>query len=360
MAADGQSHPSTATGKEATRPEKLTWADRAQVIIAGATVVALVVTIIVARQGQVAVNHNSQVTLRQSLDGQLSTAITAVGSSDPAEEVAGLLLLTQNTSSRFALSGESGEPAADIFGDYTTALQILSGYISSKGEEFLTGYSDQASSPFGRGYGIPASPGIPLDITYAADQIKVLVGPGMPKAVAALGLGKQPSIDLAHDELAGQPWTRINFSWVSAFLVGIDLHGASLEFSQWSRSSDLSYAYLQCANLSGADFAGADLSYADLAGANVQGADFRGAHLKGTMLAPVYGVATWSRRPTGLTTLPVARWDQSACLRNSQFWRNAPTVASFPSAVPSPRPTASSTPEPSVSETPQPSATATK
>jgi len=355
MAADGESHP-PATGAEADEPVRdKTWADRAQVIVAGATLVALFVTIIVACQGQQTVNHNSQVTMRQSLDTQLSTAITAIGSSDTAEEVAGLLLLAQNTQSRFTLQRETGEPAADVYSDYTTALQILSGYLNSRGEEFLTGYTDQASSPFGRGYGIPASPGIPLDIFYAADQIRVLLASDVKAEVAGLGLGERPALDLANDELNGQSWTAIDFSWISAFLVGIDLRGADLVSSLWSASSDLSHAYLQCADLQGADFAGADLSFADLAGADVQGADFRGAHLEGTLLAPVYGVASWSQQPTGLTTLPAAQWDQSACLRDTHLWRNAPA----PGAAPSPRPTVSSSPKPSISETPKPTVTAT-
>jgi len=360
MAADGESHqPAAATG-EAEPVRDKTWADRAQVMVAGATVIAVFVTIIVAWQGQQTVNHNSQVTLRQSLDTQLSTAITSIGSTDTAEEIAGLLLLTQNTQGRFAQMGQTGEPAADVFSDYTTALQILSGYLSSRGQQFLTGYTDQASSPFGRGYGIPASPGIPLDILYAADQVEVLFGSGMQKTVTSLGLEEQPAIDLANDELQGQAWTGINFGWIGAYLVGIDLRGAYLERSHWSASSDLSHAYLQCADLEGADFAGADLSGADLAGANIQGADFRGANLEGATLKPVYGVATWSQQPAGLSTHSLSRWDPGACLGSSQFWRNAPAAGSSHGAGPSPGPSASSTAKPSVSETPKPTPTATK
>lgn len=353
MAADGESHPPGTAAEEDEPVRDKTWADRAQVIIAGATVVALFVTILVAWQGQQTVSHNSQITQRQSLDTQLSTAITAIGSSDTAEEIAGLLLLSENTSSRFALQGETGEPAADVYSDYTTALQILSGYLSSRTQEFLTGYSDQAASPFGRGYGIPASPGIPLDIYYAADQIRVLLASDMKTEVAGLGLGQRPALDLANDELTGQSWTGIDFGWISAFLVGIDLRGADLESSQWSASSDLSDAYLQCADLQGADFAGANLSFADLAGADVQGADFRGADLEGAVLGPVYGAATWSRQPAGLTALPAAQWDQSACLSDTHLWRNAPAPA-----APSPRPTVSPSPKPSISETPKPTVTA--
>jgi pentapeptide repeat protein len=355
MAEDGQSHPPATAAEEDEPVRDKTWADRAQVIIALATLGALIVTIVVACQGQQTVNHNSQVTLRQAEDTQLSTAITAIGSSDTPEEIAGLLLLRQNTLSRFALQGETGEPAADVYSDYTTALQVLSGYLSSRTQEFLTGYSDQASWPFGRGYGIPASPGIPLDIYYAADQIRDLLASKVMTEVAGLSLGEQPALDLSNDELTGQSWTAIDFSWISAFLVGIDLRGADLASSQWSTSSDLSHAYLQCADLQGANFAGADLSFADLAGADVQGADFRGAQLEGTLLAPVYGVASWSQQPTGLTDLPAARWNQSACLRNTHLWRNAPAPP-----APSPRPTVSPSPKPSVTESPKPTVSPTK
>jgi hypothetical protein len=360
MAEDGQSHPPATAAEEDEPVRDKTWADRAQVIIALATLGALLVTIVVACQGQETVKHNSQTTLRQSLDTQLSTAITSIGSADTPEEIAGLLLLTQNTMNRFTLMGQSGEPPANVYSDYTTALQTLSGYLSSRSEQFLVGYSDQAKSPFGRGYGSPASPGLPLDMTYAADQVRVLLGSPMKKWVLSLGLGA-PSLDLSNDELADQAWTRINFGWISAFLVGIDLRGAYLESSQWNRYSDLQRAYLQCADLQDADFAGANLSYADLAGADVQGADFRGANLQGALLTPLYGVAKWSQQPTGITTLPVAKWNQSTCMSNSHFWRNAPAVAPPTSPVHSPRPAASSTPVPSVTATatPEPSVTAT-
>jgi hypothetical protein len=362
MSADGETHRTANRKAEAESPRAKTWADWAQVTVAFATLGALIVTIVVACQGQETVKHNSETTLRQSMDTQLSTAITAIGSAgDTPEEVAGLLLLTQNTMNRFTLMDQSGEPAADVFGDYTTALQILSGYLSSRSEQFVTGYSDRAS-PFGRGYGSPASPGLPLDITYAADQVRDLLTAKMKKNVLSLGLGA-PSLDLSNDELADQAWTGINFGWISAFLVGIDLRGAYLESSHWSKSSDLEHSYLQCADLQGADFARADLKYADLEGADIQGADFRGAHLEGALLGPVYGVAKWSQEPTGITTLPVAQWNQPACMSNSHFWRNAPAVVSPPSAGHSPKPTASPTPEPSVTTTatatPTPTATAT-
>ncbi len=299
-----------------------TWADRAQVMIAAATVAALIVTIVVACQGQVTVSHNSQVTQRQSEDAQLSAAITALGTDDTSEQIAGLLLLARNTASRFTLMSQSGEPAADVYNDYTTALQVLSGYLSSHGQSYLTG--SDAPAGFGRGYGFPPSPGIPLNVIYAADQIAFLLAKNMATSVGAVSANARPAIDLSNDELFGQPWTGIDFAWISAYMVGIDLRGAFLESSQWSSSSDLSHAYLQCADLRDADFRGADLSGANLSGAYVQGADFRGADLSGTTLASLYGVARWSRQPSGLTALPGHEWDQRACLENRGFWRGQP------------------------------------
>jgi hypothetical protein len=291
-------------------------------MIAAATVVALFVTIVVACQGQITVGHNSQVTLRQSEDAQLSTAITALGTDDVPEQIAGLLLLSRNTASRFTLMSQSGEPAADVYGDYTTALQILSGYLSSHGESYLTG--PDAPAGFGRGYGIPPSPGIPLNVIYAADQIAVLLAKNMAANVSTVSANVHPAIDLSNDELFGQPWTGADFAWISAYMVGIDLRGASLESSQWGSSSDLSHAYLQCADLRDADFRGANLSGADLSGAYVQGADFRGANLSGTVLASLYGTARWPGQPSGVAALPGRQWNQRACLENSKFWRGQP------------------------------------
>jgi hypothetical protein len=321
----------------------------AQVVATGIAIAAIIVTIIVAWQGQAAVNHNSQVALQQSEDSQLATAITSLGSGNTAERVAGLLLLARNTASRFPLASKSGEARANVYDDYTTALQIFSGYLSSHGEAFLTGTSaGKASTPFGRGYGVPPTPGLPLDLIYAANQIKFMVGTKLEREVSKvteLNAGR-PAIDLAHDELIGQQWRGINFGWLWAFMVRIDLRGANLEQSQWSKRSDLSNSYLQCADLKGAVFRGADLTYADLRGANVNRADFRGAKLKGVRITQVYGIAKWPRW-LSITALPVDRWDQGACLQKRKFWDNYPTSVPASASPPSPKPSSSPTPEPS-------------
>lgn len=325
------------------------WADRTQVAASVATALAVIVAIWVAGQGQVTVDHNTQVTLRQSEDAQLSTAITAIGSSDTAEEIAGLLLLARNTSNRFTLMGETEEPAADVYGDYTTALQILSGYLSSHGQTFLAVSRTQTSASFGRGYGVPLSPGVPLDIIYAANQIKFLLAADMQTNVAALKVGRRPALDLSNDELIGQPWTGVNFSWISAYMVGIDLRGASLESSRWSKGSDLAGSDLQCADLKDANFQGANLSNADLEGAYVQGADFRGANIKGAVFKQLYGAAKWSRHPSGIAILSIYKWNSATCLRNSTFWRGQPASVSALPSLSSPKPSFSPTPRSSVS-----------
>ena len=337
--APGQDDPPKGTGS--------TLADRAKVAASIASALAILVAIWVASQGQVTVNRNSRATLQQSEDAQLSTAITAIGSSDTAEKIAGLVLLTRNTSNRFTLMGETKESPLNVFGDYTTALQILSGYLSSHGESFLTGISPQASTTFGRGYGYPPSPGLPLDITYAADQVRFLLAKDMASRVAALNIGMHPAIDLSNDELDGQPWRSVNFGWIIAYMVGIDLRGADLAKSQWSTNSDLSGAYLQCADLRGANFRGANLSHADLRGADVKGADFRGANLNHAVLTSMYGVAKWSQRAKG-TALPAYEWNLDVCLKNSNFWHRQKPAGSS-TASPSPGPSSSPTPRPSAS-----------
>ena len=174
-----------------------------------------------------------------------------------------------------------------VYGDYTTALQVLSGYLRSHSDMLLTGNA-QTAELFGRGYGLPPPSGVTLNITYAADQVGFVLPTNMENEVGALNVGAQPAIDLSNDELIGQPWTDVNFGWLHAFMVGIDLRGASLESSQWSNNSDLSDFYLQCADLQNVNFRWANLSGVDLEGAYVQGADFRGANIKGAVFGRKY------------------------------------------------------------------------
>ena len=297
-----------------------------------APVLAILVAVWVATQGQVTVDRSNRATLMQSEDTQLSTAITAMGSSDMARQIAGLLLLARNTSNRLTLMGQTEEAPADVYGDYTTALQILSGYLRSGRDTLLTGNATTAAL-FGRGYGLPPSSSIsPYYICGQPGRVPAghQYGERGGRAERWRAASDRPS----YDELIGQPWTDVNFGWLHAFMVGIDLRGASLESSQWSNNSDLSDSYLQCADLQNANFRGANLSGADLEGAYVQGADFRGANIKGAVFGQLYGKAEWSSRPFGIRTLSAHNWTSAACIQNASFWRGGQTPASTPTALP--------------------------
>ncbi|HEY2521055.1 MAG TPA: pentapeptide repeat-containing protein [Streptosporangiaceae bacterium] len=277
--------------------------------------IAVGVAIFVAVTGQQDINSNSQTNLLQSKDSQLSTAVKALGSDNAAERVAGLQLLDHNTASRIEQRSKTGETNGDAFSDYTTSLEILSGYLSSEGQSYLNSFSTGHPGPtFSRGHGAPPSPGLPLDVEYAADQVRALLG--LSSQVNGLHAGT-PYIDLSNDELYGQSWAGIDFRWLgSAGLLGADLRGADLERSWWGKGSDLGGAYLQCSDLQQAHFSRADLDHANLSGADVQGADFHRADLRVATIQYVYGDARWSQKPSGLRVLPAADWNQLRCLRN--------------------------------------------
>lgn len=286
----------------------------AQVAGTVASAIAVGVAIFVAVTGQQDINNNSRTTLLQSKDSQLSTAITALGADNGAERVAGLQLLEHNTASRIQQQSSTGETNSGLYSDYTTSLEVLSGYLSSEGQSYLNSVgTGHTSLVFSHGHGAPPSPGIPIDVQYAADQVRSLLG--LSSQVIGLHLGT-PYIDLNNDELYGQSWAFINFKWLaSSSLLGIDLRGANLEFSQWGKGSDLGGAYLQCSDLQHAGFVRADLDHANLNGADVQGADFHRADLTGATIKYVYGEASWSHKPPSLQVRPAADWDQSTCLR---------------------------------------------
>jgi hypothetical protein len=293
----------------------------AQAVIAVISVAAVGIAGAVAwvtyRTGQ----NDARTSLRQAQDSQLSAAIDALGAASASERVAGMLLLTRNTEGRFTESRQTEEPASDVYDDYTTALQILGGYLSSQTQGYLV---SQTSPSFGHGYGAPSVSDQDIDLHYAADEVRILLGSAMEGDVAGLHSHRQPEIDLSDDELYGQSWAYVNFAWVVAYMPQIDLRAANLEHSRWGPQSDLWHAYLQCSDLSYADFRGTDLRGADLRGALVQGADFRGARIRLLTPTTVYGTAAWSSIPRGLTVLPASQWNQPGCLHEGTYWDNAP------------------------------------
>lgn len=291
------------------------WAARAQMVGTAIAALAFLVAIYVAYQGQLTIRTNNQNAERQSEDSQQTAAVTAIQSGSTQGAALGMVLLGENTVNRVMRQSQTGESSAEVYNDYNGALQIIAGYLASANKSIET---CPLNAPcFGLGWG-PPTPAI--DTTDAANQIELLLNNKMESQVTALKAGQPSGIYLSGAELAAQKWPNVNLGWIPDSLVGTDLRGANLGFSQWSQNSDLSNSYLQCSDLQGAVFQGANLTGADLRGANVQGADFRGAHIEGALVTSLYGIPKWPGSLGNITTLPVKDWNQSACLANSKFW----------------------------------------
>lgn len=322
---------------------------RVQMLVALAAVVASSAAAFAALQARSAVDAAEKGSVRQASEGQLSTAITAIGGSTATERVAGFTLLRWNVTNAVESAARTGDATdrADAYALYATALDVLANYLRGAGIETGSAtpaasgtpgtIADTATSPspaptsaFGLGYGMPRSsrdrtvPG--LDAFYAADALQDLlslesdVKKLKPSAAAALG------VDLAYVELWGQRWYGVRFDWLGGhYLNGIDLRAADLGDSRWGTSS-LVGAYLQCADLSGADLRYTNLTDADLRGANltgtklqgaiVTGAHFEGATLTGVSMNGVIGSAGLKRAAAA----PAAKWSLSACEQNQNLW----------------------------------------
>jgi hypothetical protein len=304
-----------AIAERTTRSQK--WVQLAQVLSVVVALFSTLVALLSARQSNQATQAAAQASRQQTAESQLTSAISSLGVGNSTARTARILLIERDIRGIMSLPLSSSGESQDAYSDFETTFGALSVYISS--------YTGANTLTFGRGYGIP-SRGVPLDITYAADALHQLLSMGsrVREVASTLNTG-QPAIDLSNDELIGQPWVGVDFSWIFAYMVGIDLRGADLATSHWSQHADLSHSYLQCADLEGADFRGANLTYADLRGANVQGADFRGAHIAGARTTALYGNAKWPPGAQDITTLPINEWNQGECLRNVSYWDNRPT-----------------------------------
>ena len=230
---------------------------------------AFFIAIWAAYTGQQAISVSNQAAARQSADSQLSDALADIKTVAATGEgaITGLVVLEENTVDR-VVNNDAGEPPAEVYAYYSSALQIFAGYLSSyDGAKAACPESVVNAMCFGRGWGPP--PPLPLTISTAANQLQLLLTKKLQDDVTALKAG-QSTINLSDDELAGQQWPGINFGWIQATLMNTDLRGTDLEYSQWSSNSDLSHSYLQCADLQNAVLQGANLNGADLRGANIQ------------------------------------------------------------------------------------------
>jgi hypothetical protein len=261
-------------------------AKNVQIFVSLLSTIAVAVAAVAAYEGFMALKITSQNNADQATQNQLTTAINALGSSDPAERIAGLVLLRRNASHQIDPRPAARRDRQSAYDSYVAALQVFGSYIHNYGLDSVK----HAGGSFGLGYGTPPGSNSGIDVVYAADEIRILLG--QRSAVRAVSAGDAPSIDLSGDELYGQSWPQIDFSWLHRkYLVGIDLRGANLEYSHWGTGASLQAAHFQCANLEHADFHGADLRNADFRGADVQGADFTGAKLWKAQTGPVYGDA---------------------------------------------------------------------
>jgi hypothetical protein len=112
---------------------------------------------------------------------------------------------------------QTREPPAQVFADYTTALQILSGYLRNHSQTFVAAVDAGKVTPaFGLGYGQVAPTAVPLDLVYAGDQVRNLGK--MEKEVRAAADGARPAVDLSYDELISQPWHGVNLGWITVYM----------------------------------------------------------------------------------------------------------------------------------------------
>lgn len=300
-------------GQDALRIQKSTV--RVQAAALALALVASLAAAYAAYQAGQAVKASEQNGAQQAVESQLTTAVSAIGGTTPAERVAGLTLLRINVATQVNAAVDTSDTLTrqDAYDAYGTSLDVLADYIRT-GTISAGGSAATASSgSFGLGYGIPKAQE-PLDAVYAADELRLLLG--MTAEVRTIDDGESPEIDLSRDELYGLSWSRLSVGWLSsAYMLGTDLRNSNLTDSRWSSSSYLVHAYFQCADLRDADFSGANLTGADLRGANLDGANFEGAVLNGVKTDGAFG------NPTGLAVVhPTASWNQASCASNRSYW----------------------------------------
>jgi Pentapeptide repeats (8 copies) len=355
----------------------LKWTGIAQFAVSIATVVAVFVAVYVAYLGQQALKATTQYNLEQAQDDQLSTALTSLGSSDPTERIAGLVLLRRNAADRLtprsmAVFGEQG-----ALSSYRTALKVFSGYLSSHGKEFLASHRGD-KQPFGLGFGKLPPLGFSIDIQYAIDEIKQMVN--LKDQVQAIA-GAPPAFDLSNDELYEMNLSGMDLSWLISYMVGIDLRGAILTNLHLSSLDSLQGSHLQCADLQDANLKGVHLEYANLRGANLAGAhlegayligaDFQGANVTGAVFSGAKGLKpnkftyTYGSAiglPPGVVPGSTKPPDRSSCLSNSSYGNASrdnlsPTFSPPPTSSPTSTPSATPLPTSSPSVNPSPGAT---
>lgn len=272
--------------KEIASQKRSSWA---QVIATVLTATATLIATFAVLQSRNAVHVAEQGIQRQTDETRLTTAVTAIGGTTPAERAAGIELLRRHVDERLtAATGTAlnSWDRQDARGLYTSALIILSDYLPRE-------------QP---GAKAPCAPR-PLDEKYAADELQQLLAEKAQFMALKPG-SNPPAVDLSYAELCDQYWQGVSFDGIpkgKAWLLGIDLRGSNLRTSQWGTAT-LTGAKLQCADLQGAD-----LSHATLTGADLRGANLAGAQLPSTRGKAKLDGANWTPRES---------WDPGRCLTN--------------------------------------------
>lgn len=274
-------------------------------ISAIATAAAVVVAAVTAAFAARAVSVAEMAIDNQTKEARFSTAVQALGADEPAERVAGAIMLRRNVEDRLRSARDEND-RQDAFNLYVTTENIIENYLKAPVESppsptlpglptvMAAGRNQSATSsePDARSRAAhPAS-----EHTYVAGQLAKLLAKKNGGMLPGLVNNQWVSIDLANVKLAGQHWPRVDFSWLDGkYFYGIDLHKANLTNSSWGNAT-LTSASLQCANLAGAKFnlekdgklIGAHLEKAKLRHANLQNADLRSTHLEGADLTGAY------------------------------------------------------------------------
>ena len=308
------------------------WSGWASVFVQGLVALAALGAVIIAIRAtdaaRDAVDTASEGIERQTSEDRLSTAIAAIGGDQAAERVGGFSLLSRYVTDQLDVAnGDDGdaEDRVEAYSLYTVALDVLENYLRSPpSPPTESGEVAAEGTPARRGYGIPQ---IPSDTQYAANELEAMME--LKADVQDLGLeSASPSVDLSEAQLYGKSWDDIDFAWLGDGhnFPGIDLRGANLEDSIWGTTPDegsnLTKAFLQCANLVDAKLIGTTLINADLRGADLSGADLTGADLTGIKL---HG-ATWSNTTKGLEQFTqeedVSRGavGPEECLKHKDYW----------------------------------------